>query len=291
MLLSGNKRSDLNGQGNPSVARRGLAEKSVFLGFGIAVIFLAVLMAEGQVPQKDGENLVFRNHKGSLRKTNPEGGFIVDRLSGDANLKANGTIRVSQVNGNLVATTSAGDIEIRDVGGSVTAITQAGNINIERAKRHVYAEAELGEIILRGADSTEIQNVFGGDVKIFNVTGVTKVTTKGNILLVVPESNTAKEICNLSSTEGDITIYLPEGTAADIDIRMPLSEDSKHESRIESDFSFSQFRQKCDTGNILTMSTKINEGGRKILLYIEKGNIYFKILKPEMKKSSGLIPG
>ena len=291
MPLSRNRKPDRNGKNFRFIASRGWAAKVGFLSLGIALLCSAALASGGQATQKEGENIVIHNHKGNLRKINLEGGFIVEKLSGNADLKANGTIRIGQVDGNLVATTSAGDIEIRNVGGNVTAITQAGNINIEKAKRHVYAQAELGEIILHGADSAEIQNIFGGDVKIFNVTGRSQVTTKGNILLVVPESNTTKEICNLSSTEGDITIYLPEGTAADIEIRTPLSEDSKHESRIESDFSFSQFRQKCETGNLLTMSTKINKGGRKILLYIEKGNVYFKILQPETQKSSRLIPG
>jgi len=258
------------------------------LGF---ILACSVLSARAQEFRKEDENLVIRSYKGDLRKANPEGGFIIDLISGNADLKANGSIRIGRVDGNLVAATSAGNIEIRDVAGNVTAITQAGNISVEKALRHIYAQAELGEILIRSANSAEVQNIFGGDVKIFNVLGRSKVVTKGNILLVVPEANTSEEICNLSSTDGDITIYLPEATDADLEIRTPLSEDAARESRIESDFSFSQFRQKCDTGKILTLSTKINKGGRKIILFIEKGNVYLRLLKPESQRSPGFMPG
>jgi hypothetical protein len=259
----------------------------IFLFFKILFICTPIFPREIQDPQNEGKNIVIRNHEGNIRQTNSEGGFIIDQISGNAEFKAAGSIKIGRIDGNLTVATSAGDIEIHEVKGNVSATTQAGNINIEKAARHVFAQAELGEIIIHNADSAEIQNIFGGDVKLFNINGRSKVTTKGNILLIVPETNTIQNICSLSSTDGDITIYLPEGTAADIEIQTPISEDPKHEFRIESDFSFSDFRQKYNTGNLVTLTTKINNGGRKIVLFIEKGIVYFKALKPEEQRLSG----
>ena len=53
--------------------------------------------------------------------------------------------------------------------------------------------------------------------------------------------------------------------------------DPKRETRIESDFYYSSFNQKCDeSGEFFTISSKINKGGNKIKLSIGKGNIYIK---------------
>ena len=71
-------------------------------------------------------------------------------------------------------------------------------------------------------------------------------------------------MCSLSSTEGDITIYVPETLGADIEIQIPLADDPNREARIESDIKFSQFQQRCLQKEILILSTQINGGGGKI---------------------------
>ncbi len=252
--------------------------------FRFLFVFIAVISASAQTPQnKSSADIVINNFVGNLVRSNANGGFIIDRISGNAELNANGSIKIGMIDGNLTAITAAGDIEIREARGDVIARAQAGNISIEKALQGVYAQAEMGEIRIRSAGSVEIQNIFGGDVKLANPSGTSKVLTKGNILLVVTKISSLPEICNLASAEGDITIYLPENVSADLEIRTPLSEDPKRESRIESEFKFGKFKQKCGIGNIISFSTKINEGGGKINLYIEKGNIFIKTIKPGQK--------
>jgi preprotein translocase subunit SecG len=250
------------------------------LTFNLLIFSAMLLMSAASVfPKEEGSDIVIRSFKGTLRKMNLNGGFIINYVSENAELKANGTIKIGRVEGNLSAITSVGDIQINEVSGNITAITQAGNISIEKAHQHVYAQAELGEIIIQSANSVEIQNIFGGDVKLFNISGWSKVITKGNILLVLNKQISSLELCNLSSIEGDITLYLPENLAADIEIRTPLSEDPKRETHIKSDFSFIEFKQRCEQGRILNLSTSINNGGGKINIYIEKGNVYIKAIK------------
>jgi len=239
-------------------------------------------------PAQPDENIVIQNHKGSITKENPKGGFVVDKVTGDIELIANGSISVGLVEGNLNAVTTAGDIKIEDVRGTITAIAQVGNITIQKALKHVFAQAGIGEIIVHSAPSAEVRNIFGGDVKILGASKWAKVVTKGNIVVVLNvEPNVepnSSEICNLSSTEGDITLYLPENLGADIEIRMPLSKDPKKETHIVSAFTLKKFMQKCDMENILTLSTSINNGGEKINLYIEKGNIFIKIHQEDQRR-------
>ncbi len=249
-----------------------------------ALILAFVIGAEAQaLPKRNDADLVLEAITGNLVKTNAKGGFVVGHVSGNADLSANGTIRVFRVDGYLSAATNAGDIEIQEVRGPVSARTQAGNINIETALGTVFAQAEMGEIRIRSARTVEIQNIFGGDVKISSVSGISKVITKGNILLVADEAGSGPEICNLATAEGDITLFLPESFSADLVIHTPFSSDPKRESQIESEFKFGNLKQTCEAGNIITLAAKINQGGARINLYIEKGDIFIKRLKPGQK--------
>ena len=235
-------------------------------------------------PSQSDENIVIQNHIGPITKDNPKGGFVVDKVTGNVELRANGSITIGLVEGNINVVTTAGDIKVEDVKGTVTAVTQVGNITIQKALKHVFAQAEMGEIIVHSAPTVEVHNIFGGDVKILGATRWARVATKGNIVAVLNVVPNASEICNLSSTEGDITLYLPDNLGADIEIRMPLSRDPKRETRIVSAFTLKKFMQKCDLENILTLSTSINNGGDKINLYIEKGNVFIKKIKAERGK-------
>jgi DUF4097 and DUF4098 domain-containing protein YvlB len=251
----------------------------------LAAPILALVIGAGAqpLPERNKADLVLKAISGNLVKTNAKGGFVVGHVFGNADLNANGTIRISRVDGYLKAATNVGDIEIQEVRGPVSARTQAGNIDIEAALGPVFAQAEMGEIRIRSARTVGIQNIFGGDVKLSGVSGISKVITNGNILLVADEAGSDPELCNLATPEGDITLFLPESFSADLVIKTPFSSDPKRESQIESDFKFGNLKQSCEAGNIIALAAKINQGGVRINLYIEKGNIFIRKLKPGQK--------
>ena len=61
------------------------------------------------------------------------------------------------------------------------------------------------------------------------------------------------------------------------------------ETRIESDFSFKDFKQRyqqVDEEQILVISTRINKGGVKISIFVDKGDIFF-LKKKSTKKTGG----
>jgi DUF4097 and DUF4098 domain-containing protein YvlB len=229
------------------------------------------------------DDIQIDNYRGNLKITNPNGGFFIGNISGKCELRANGgPLKIGIVTGDLSATTSAGDIEIIEAKGNVNVVTRAGNILIKKAFKHVYAETVLGEINIHYAKSVEVKNIVGGDVKLYYISGCSNVTTSGNILLVVSEKISGFNVCDLRSIEGDITIYLPKNFGADIEIRTPISrDDPAKETRIESDFNFSVLNQRYEDAQFLNITTRINGGGRKIKLFINKGNIYLKALKSE----------
>lgn len=227
------------------------------------------------------DDVVMKTHPGDLNRSNESGGFIIESVGGKCRLMASGgPIKLGLVKGDLNAFTTAGDIRIMDAGGNVHAVTKAGNILIDKARGHVYAETLAGEINIHFARSVEVNNIHGGDVKLFNVSGFSKAAARGNVLLVIDKKSSLPALCDLSSLEGDVTVYMPEDIDADIEVRTPITQQPTRESKINSDFSFIDFQQVLtDEGKTLRLTTRINKGGARISLYIEKGDIYLKALK------------
>lgn len=241
--------------------------------------FLCAPASEGKSTSLAPEDIIIKNHIGPMKMTNPNGGYIIDNIFGNAELKAAGSIRIGKIDGDLTVSTPIGDIEIGEATGNVAIDSQAGNVSINKAHKHVFVEAGLGEVVIQSAKSVEVNNISGGDVKVLDVTEYSKIVTRGSILLVMNNVNSRSELCNLSSSEGDISLHLPENMGADIEIQIPLSEDPNRETRIESDFAFSMFKQRCLEKQLLILTTIINKGGGKINLYLAKGNIYFRALQ------------
>lgn len=256
-----------------------LAVRSSILIFSIFIIF--VILPGGI--SFDSDDIRIQSHQGNLEMNNNLGGFLVNNVFGNCNVIANaGPIKLGFVSGNTIATTSAGDIEIGEAKGNIKAITRSGNIIIKKAHNHVYAETTFGEVVIHSAESAEVRNISGGDVKLLDISGSSTVVAKGNILLVINNVNhkfPLSKLCNLSSTDGDITVYLPENFGANLEIRTPITKNPWRETRIESNFSFINLKQRYEEGDILKITTQINDGKANINLFIEKGDIYLKAIK------------
>ena len=248
--------------------------KTLFIGEVIACLFLMGSLIFPFAILKRADDIFIKFHTGDLNMTNPQGGFIIENVLGNCTVtSAGGSLHFGRIQGYLKGTTRAGDIIVKEVFGEAYVSTHAGNIQIDKSHDHVFAQTNLGEIIIQSAKSAEVKSINGGDAKIMNVSGYSKVAARGNILLITKNEFSGDTLCDLSTTNGDITIYLPEDFGADIEINPPITMDVWRETRIESDFSFIDFRHKYEKNQILKISTSINGGGVKINLYVEKGNV------------------
>ena len=218
--------------------------------------------------------------------TNTNGGFFIGKIYGNCEVSsAGGPLNFDLITGSLKATTQGGNIDVGEVKGAVSVKTTSGNIQIRAPHKHVFAETELGEITIKSAKSVEARNIIGGDIKILGLSGYANINSRGNILLIVQENFSGPKLCDLISWEGDITISFAEDFGADIEIRTPITMDLWRETRIESEFTFSDFKQRyqqVEEDQILVISTRINHGGVKINLFVDKGDIFF--LKKKVKK-------
>ncbi len=236
------------------------------------------------VPFGRQDDIHIKSFKGDYQKTNSQGGFIIDQVFGNCYVDSlGGPLKFGRVQGDLTGTTRGGDVRVEEVSGNVRLFTQSGNILVRQAGGQVVAETNLGEIVIEKAASVEAKTLGGGDIKIQGASGFVSAQARGNVTFVSDGSYAGDILCNLSAVDGDITIYIPEDLSVSLLIRTPVTMDVWRETRIESDFSFSDFKQNYEKEQTLILSFNINKGGRKILLAIEKGNV--SILKLKTKKA------
>ncbi len=247
------------------------------------LLLAAVLISFALVCFPSPGVIYIKTHLGDLKKENPSGGFKIDAVAGDCDVSAKGGgVEIGIIEGNLVAKTTRGDISVAEVTGNAELFTGGGNITIQRARAAIHAETLLGDISIYSAENVFIENSYGGDVNVFNVTGYAKVHTIGNILLRSDVTSRLADICDLSSTIGDVVIEIPETIGALVEVITPITKDPRRDTQIQSDFSFTHFKQGLiDEGTKLKISAQINDGGGKIRIYIAKGNIYLKIIRKE----------
>ena len=244
------------------------------------IIWLLVLLSKTESVSIEAENTRIHTYKGNLTLSKPNGKIFIEKVMGNCEVSTGaGSLYLGVVEGDVIATTDAGDVEIEEVGGAAKVFTKSGNIHIKRAKNFVTAETSIGEIIIESAKFVHAKNITGGDTKVFNLLGYADVESAGNILIMLDNKFSGSKICDLSSELGDITVYLPEDLGANITIKTPITMDPKRRTRIESDFYFKGFDQRCGPKEqFFYMTTAINNGGRKINFFIDKGNIYIRKL-------------
>ena len=228
------------------------------------------------------------SYKGNFKSRNEKGGFLIGTVDGNCEIySGGGPLTFKKIAGNLLAETVTGDIDVGEVGGTARLITQSGDICISSCTKGLYAETGLGEIVIQSANDVEAKNIYGGDVKIFDLHGYARIDAVGNIMLIVNNMFSGGQLCDLSSKEGDIILYLPEDFSASLEIKTPVLTDPSRETRIESNFPFTQFKQRYQEGKILVISTQIKTGKVKLSLYIEKGNVHiYKKARESAKKAA-----
>jgi DUF4097 and DUF4098 domain-containing protein YvlB len=228
------------------------------------------------------DNIYIKSHRGDYQKTNTKGGFVIDSIVGNCVVDSTGgSLQFGRIQGNLTGTTRGGDIRVAQVEGNARLCTQAGNILIQKAKGKVSAEAGLGEIVIEQAGSVTAKTINGGDIKIRGVSGFVEAQAKGNVTFITDGSYEGDVLCDLAAGEGDIMLYIPEGLGVSLVIKTPVFMDSSRETRIRSDFNFAEFKQTYVTEQTLILSSNINNGGKKIHLTIDKGDVYILKVRPK----------
>ena len=201
---------------------------------------------------------------GKSARVNTQGGDIsITSIGSDAKVKTyGGEIRIGDIDGSADVTTYGGDVELGNVGGSVKMETYGGNLSLQSAKGDVEA------------------STYAGDIDLKNVKGSVRAKTNaGNITAVLYP--TGKNRSSLKTSNGEVTLYLPENAKANIEASIQVRgwwKEMKDEFYVKSDFSGGTNKFDDDEKEI-TASYTLNGGGEKITISTFNSNIKIRKIR------------
>jgi len=189
-----------------------------------------------------------------------------------------GSIKVGNVGKTLSARTAGGDIVIGNVGGEATISTAGGEIRVGKVTGSVTMKTAGGDIELKGGSGLIRAKTAGGDIDLVDLTGSVEASTAGgDISAELRPSGSGRS--RLSSSGGDLVLYLPANSKANIDALIDIRgrwEDGEYD--ITSDFKPATYEKKRDSKEIHATFT-LNGGGEGIWLETVNGNIEVRQLR------------
>ena len=242
-----------------------------------------------------GGHIAIGDVAGTLRATTSGGHITTANIAGDAILETGGgqirtgrisgaaaldsgggNIRVQSAGSNVTADTSGGQIEFREASGTIRARTQGGSVRIAHVIGPTSVETS-GGIFLGRVDASLRVSSSSGNVTAWladsslHVAADRKGNTKNNRKL--PEAS------QLSSSDGDIVVYLPREMAATIDA--VIERGGGHRIIADASLPLRVSYQDSDVGpRSIRCEGQLNGGGEVFHLRAVSGNIILKLGEP-----------
>jgi TonB family protein len=187
-----------------------------------------------------------------------------------------GHITAGNIGGDAVLRTGGGQIYARNIAGAAALDSGGGHIHIEGPGSSVTADTAGGGIVLRQADAPlRVSANHGGITAWLNDAAGSK--TAGDAAAQKP-----RPASQLSSTGGDIVLYIPRNLAATIDAIVEQA--GGH--RIATDPSL-PFKINChdsaDSARTIHCSGLLNGGGALFHLKTVSGNIVLRLGDPDLE--------
>jgi TonB family protein len=213
-----------------------------------------------------------------------------------------GHITVGDVSGTLRATTSGGHITAGNIGGDAVLRTGGGQIYAKNIAGTASLDSGGGNIHIEGAGSSVTADTAGGGVVLRQVDAPLHVSANnggitawlsdfpGLKTAVNTDARKSRQASQLSSTGGDIVLYIPRKLAATIDAI--VEQGTGH--RIATDPSL-PFKISChdsaDAAHAIQCEGLLNGGGELFHLKTISGNIVLRLGDPGMESSAAFPAG
>jgi TonB family protein len=210
-----------------------------------------------------------------------------------------GHITAGDVAGTLRATTSGGHITAGNIGGDAILRTGGGQIYAGRIAGAAALDTGGGNIHIEGAGSSMTADTAGGGIVLKQADAPLHVSAKSGSITAwlsdIPGPKTAGDsagekprgVSQLSSTDGDIVVYIPRKLAATIDAI--VEQGGGH--RIVADPSLPVKISYHDSGDgvrSIHCAGRFNGGGEVFHLKTVSGNIVLRLEDPDRESSTAL---
>jgi TonB family protein len=203
---------------------------------------------------------------GSLRAVTAGGHIIAGNIAGDAILQTGG-----------------GQIFAGRIAGSATLDSGGGNVQIESAAAGVTSDAAGGGLVVRRAEAPlQVAATGGGLTAWLNVPAG---KSSGHV-----DAHQSAQASQLSSTGGDIVLYLPRNLAATIDARIEQGDGHRIFADPSLPVQISE-RDSQEKSRALHYAIRLNGGGDLLHLKAVAGNIVLRASDPDARSSSDVRAG
>jgi DUF4097 and DUF4098 domain-containing protein YvlB len=160
-----------------------------------------------------------------------DGNIVIERIDGRSEVHtSDGSIRMTETSGELVAETGEGSIQLEDVSGRVEARTSDGSLRLSGTPTVVRAR-----------------------------------TGDGNIVMRIRNGAVMAEDWMIATSDGGITIELPDGFSADIEA------DPSSDGRVRNDLTLSSV--SGGTRETRVLKGMLGDGGKRLTLRTSEGSI------------------
>ena len=208
--------------------------------------------------------------EGDYTSTAPTGDIVVGKVSGFARIRSRaGQITLREAAKGAALTASGGDVKVDTVGGDLDARTLGGNVTVGSVAGSAKVETMGGDITVRSVGGALQARTAGGDIVVKKASGSVNAETLGGTIVCDVGGKSVSPV-ELVSGGGDVTLTLPAGARADVEIHV---EGADSERQIRSDFAEVTVVRR---GASLRGEGKLGGGGPKVLIQATSGTVTLK---------------
>ncbi len=224
-------------------------------------------------PLPDMDNEIVRgNIAGDFLSTSRDFSYRIGNIAGRARiLTHSGEIRVGSVGAGADLKTFGGDIVSGPVTGDLNASTMAGDIRAGSVSGAALADTAGGDIVIERVGGNLDAKTAGGDIVVQRVGGGVRAVTSGGDVRIGVGSNDVKGGVTIHNSGGNVTLTLPPGCKADVELFVSGADEDEQAIRSEfSNLTVSK-RPGSQRGTL-----SLNGGGEKIVVRTTSGMIRLK---------------
>jgi len=227
--------------------------------------------------ETQGGHITVSDVAGDLDAFTAGGHILAGNIAGSAKLRSGGGhIRAGHIGGEAHLETEGGNIAVSDAGSFVSVRTGGGQIDFGEVHGSVHAQTAGGGIrVMYVAGPMEVETS-GGSICLTHVANTLRAATGNGTITawIAPDSTDPSHTVRLSgasqlsSSTGDIVVFLPRNIMATIDATV----DNGGAQRIEADPSLPLNLQTRPEGSLHAYGT-LNGGGAVLKLHTMAGRI------------------
>jgi len=164
--------------------------------------------------KKSGSGLKFWNNDNnasiSFVAYTPVESVINGRTSG-------GSMSAENLAGKLNLATSGGSIKLENVTGSTDVKTSGGSMSFKNISGELSGRTSGGSISVNSAEGNLELSTSGGSISLEQIAGVVSARTSGGSIRAITEHTECS--MDLSTSGGNVTITIPEGSGYELDLK------------------------------------------------------------------------